>query len=315
LWELRPSYPFYSLEEAEVDKYIHVARSFAPHQWAILVRIFFLFWSLQVLYTDVSAYPPHNLYIYMGYLTHWGHLLSNLYFLCSLLCCIVPNAVEQPSDKAQPPGRLVRLTWGLFSCVAPLQISIAILYWSGTAFISGYGCYICVMEHGGIAALVLIDGFLVGLVPIRAKHIIFLVMVSLLYLCWSIVDAVLEIGNGEWGPAYEDDAFYPVLNWNDDRRGATIVSSFVICVFSPGIFYACWLMSLSASCCVSSGGSIKVLKCQEEEEDVHTMHKSSCCCPGSFDGSRRPLFTYQPDDNDITTDPMYKNMEDNKEMV
>lgn len=324
-WELRPSYHFYSLKEAEGEffgsttsattttagqhRYIDVARSFAPHRWAILFRFFFLAWSLQVLYTDVSHYPPHNLYIYMGYLTHWGHLLSNLYLLCSFLCSIIPSAVQQPTAENERPGRLVRTTWGLYSLVAPLEIAITLLYWSGAPFISGHGCYVSVMEHGGIATLVLIDGLLVGLVPVRAKHVVLLVTVSVLYLAWSVIDAVLEIGNGEWGPAYEDDALYPVLNWNDDQRGATIVSAFVICILSPCLFYGCWLLSLAAPCCVSRAAIVLT-----DDEDV-VKHSSCCCCLGTFVGSRRPLYKYPLAENASSTASEYKVMEDGKEFV
>jgi len=320
-WELRPSYPLFSLQEAVAgdDDYstasasrrhshIDVAGSFAPHRGAILVRFFFLAWSLQVFYTDVSSYPPHNLYIYMGYLTHWGHLLCNWYFICSFLCTIIPSAVRQPEEGVDndEPGRLVRTTWGLYSCVAPLEIAITMLYWSGTALQSGHGTYVSVMEHGGIATLVLIDGLLVGLVPVRAKHVVFLMTVSLSYMAWSVVDTVLGIGNGEWGPAYEDDALYPVLNWNDDRKGATIVSAVVICVLSPCLFYGCWILSLSASWCSSSSRTVV-------PEDDAIKH-SSCCCSGTFDGSRRPLYTYQLDGDGSNNSHRY-NVMDDKEVV
>lgn len=295
LFELRPSYPLFSLEEAACTedlngskprRYIDVKQSFAPHWMAISFRLFFLAWSLQVLYTDVSTYPPHNLYIYMGYLTHWGHFLSNLYFLCSFLCTIIPWAVRQPTgDMRMRPGRLVRTTWGLYSCVAPLEIAITLLYWSGTTFISGHGTYVSAMEHGGIALLILIDGLLVGIVPVRAKHLFYLVVVSFCYLSWSVFDAFLEIGNGEWGPAYEDDALYPVLNWNQDRKGATIVSAFVICVLSPGLFFGCWALSLLKS--KGSSNSSAVLVQGKDGEIVVADHG---CCSAYFDGSRRPLY-------------------------
>ena len=221
-WELRPSYPFFSLEEATTEdifpeysrqckgnnsgtiitrRHIHVAASFAPHRFAILIRLCFLAWSLEVLYTDVTHYPPHNLFWYMAYLTHWGHLLSNCYFFCSFLCSIIPSATKQPQNEEDIPGRLVRTTWGLYSCVAPLEIAITMLYWSGTEFISGHGTYVAIMEHGGIATMVLMDGLMVGLVPVRAKHIVYLLTLSICYMIWSVIDAVYEIGNGEWGPA------------------------------------------------------------------------------------------------------------------
>ena len=165
------------------------------------------------------------------------------------------------------------------------------------------------MEHGGIATLILIDGLLVGLVPVRAKHIVYLLTVSASYLTWSIVDAVLEIGNGEWGPAYEDDALYPVLNWNNDQKGATIVCAFVICVLSPCLFYGCWALSLKRASPWSWSSRTDVT-----EDDEFTHHG---CCSGNFDGSRRPLYPLDGDDGPTTSEsaaPHYKVMED-KEVV
>jgi len=325
LWECRPSYPFYSLEEASIigDNYesqhgnnndkrhvIDVAASFAPSYKAIPIRLFFLCWSLQVLYTDVSTYPPHNLYIYMGYLTHWGHLLSNCYFIGSFLCSILPWAVQQPQDDggALVPGRLVRFTWGLYSCVAPLEIAITMLYWSGATFLSGHGCYVAVMEHGGIATLILLDGLVVGLVPVRAKHVIYLLIVSVSYMAWSVIDAVFDIGNGEWGPAYEDDALYPVLNWNDDRNGAEIVCAFVICILSPCLFYGCWALSLLKT---SASKSAKIVIEDDMENDIISegsiaRQQHGCFCCANFDGSRRPLYNNGPS----TSAPGYIVMED-----
>lgn len=312
-WELRPSYPLFSVDEPttktemsttttdgenegaaphqpndEEPLQIDVAAAFAPPR-AWFFRIIFTVWSFHVLYTDLSAYPPHNLYIYMGYLTHWGHMLSNFYFICSLLCsiCMIvrPSVLQQPEKGTATPGRLVRITWGLYSCVAPLGIAITMLYWSAVS--TDHPTYVSVMEHGGIAVMVLIDGLLVGVVPVRAKQIFFLMIVCATYLAWSIVDAVLEIGNGEWGPAYEDDALYPVLNWNNDRKGATIVSAFVICVLAPCLFYGCWLLSLR-----KWPGTPRMVI----DSDSMIIPQNWCC--GNFDGSRRALY-HMDDDDDI----------------
>ena len=273
--EFSPSYLFFTLEEPTNDDddddddssstrrqpplTIDVVQSFAPRRpFTILVRLFFLAVSLHVLYHDVSTYPPHNLYIYMGYLTHWGHVLMILYFVSSWLCSLV-LIYQQPQQHQ--PSRLVRCTWGLYATTAPLEICITLLYWS--AVHEGPLTYTTVMEHGGLAVLVLLDGLVIGLVPLRAKQFVFLLTVCVFYFVWSIVDAICDIGNGEWGPAYEDDALYPVLNWKRQSNVAAIVSAFSTLVLAPMAFFACWMLSL-ASC-------------------------SKKCC--EWDGSRRPVLT------------------------
>lgn len=87
----------------------------------------------------------------------------------------------------------------------------------------------------------------------------------------------------------EDDALYPVLNWSDDRNGATIVSAFVICVLSPCLFYACWALSLKSSPRSCSGG-INAIHHDDEAISTTAVTTRHGCCSGNFDGSRRPLY-------------------------
>jgi hypothetical protein len=283
-----------SLQLRQID----VAASFAPARplyFTTWIRLMLLLLSLHVLYVDVSSYPPHNLFIYMGYLTHWGHVMSILYFTCSFLCTVVPGAVMQPQKNADGSGnvsRLVRVTWGLYSTVAPLEIAITLLYWSAIATSGEPLKYITVMEHGGIAILIWLDGLFVGLVPVRAKHVVFLMVVCFSYMTWSVLDAVLGIGNGEWGPAYNDDALYPVLNWKTNSKGAAILSAFAICVLSPCLFMACWMLSLTSSRRDSAVVSTV-------ENDHISAYDGGCCC-GNFDGSRRPLYPTDGNEKDNT---------------
>jgi len=205
-WELRRSLPLFFLDEPStvgISRRIDVAASFAPYRPCCLtfwIRSLLLLWAVQVLALDVSTYPPHNLYIYMGYLTHWGHVLSICYFTASLLCILVPHSTRQPKEGEQP-SLLVRTTWGLYGVVAPLELAITLLYWSAVA--SGPVTYVSVMEHGVLAMLVLMDGLIVGLVPVRAKHVLFLLVVCIAYAVWSILDTALDIGNGKTSNAGE----------------------------------------------------------------------------------------------------------------
>jgi FAR-17a/AIG1-like protein len=310
-WELRPSYELFSLgeptlHEGDADNntivvQIDVLQSFAPVKrcfWPCWTRAFLLAWSVQVLGVDVRHYPPHNLWIYYGYLTHWGHTLSIIYLSLSFLCSVVPKKLlivpNHSTEKAactswtaQSPSRLVCITWGLYSTVAPLEIAICFLYWSAVA--NAPPSYVSVMEHGGIAALVLLDGTLIGHVPVRIKHGVFLMSVCFSYLTWSLLDAELGIGNGEWGPAYNDDALYPVLNWNDDFRGAAIVSAVAICILAPTLFWVCWLLSL-------------VSPPRKDADAIENGNASHGCC--TFEGSRRHVLTFHT--SDVTA--AYKNM-------
>lgn len=241
----------FDLEEPS-GEYINLESSFAPKRpfyATVFIKAFLLAWSLQVLYTDVMHYPPHNLFIYMGYLTHWGHVMSILYLMSALYCNMNRSLLIQPSIGKTPPFP-VRFTWALYCVVAPMEICITLLYWSAD-YDGGSANYITVMEHGIICLFVLFDGLVVSLIPIRIKMFPYFLSICISYLIWSILDAVLDIGNGEWGPEYEDDALYEVLNWKSDSKTAVILSAVVICVIAPLIYLFCWALSLwdgSISC-------------------------------------------------------------------
>lgn len=65
---------------------------------------------------------------------------------------------------------------------------------------------------------------IIGLVPVRTNHVVFLRLgLCVSYFLWTIVDVVLGIGGGEWRPAYDDDALYPVLRWKRETTAAAIL--------------------------------------------------------------------------------------------
>mmetsp|Transcript_17741 Transcript_17741/g.32080 ORF Transcript_17741/g.32080 Transcript_17741/m.32080 type:complete len:387 (-) Transcript_17741:8-1168(-) len=248
-WRWEWTRPLFFLEEP-CGSQIDVGQSFAPPRRSVIwIRACLLLWSLQVLSVDLWTYPPHNLYIYMGYLTHWGHVLSIFYFFTSFLCALLrlPHPQKQQQQHPQLPW-LVRLTWGLYGVVSPLGVAIALLYWGAIANYSGDDppiSYPTLMEHGVVTCGVWLDGAVIGKIPVRAKHVWFLQGVCVTYLLWSILDIVFEIGGGEWGPAYnseDDDAVYPVLKWRNETKAACIVSAFCICGLAPTLFLGCWIL-------------------------------------------------------------------------
>ena len=297
--ELAWSYPIYCLTEEVIDddgslqrRYISINKCFAPFNNRVFyIRLLFVAISLHVLYVDITRYPPHNLWVYLFFLTHWGHILNITYLLCSLLCCVIfggspdneiPVVIEEDErNKAIP--KLIEITWLLYSTTAPLSLAICILYWIGIA--PGQSPqdslnYVCIMEHGIIGIIVLIDGVLVGTIPVRAKHYVCLLAVCITYLLWSLVNYILKLGNGEWGPAYDDDSLYPVLNWSwESRRVAAIVSSFATIVLCPFLFWIVWMLSIAS---LDSGSGT---------EDINRCCHLGCCCGRRlvFEGRRRPL--------------------------
>merc|ERR1711920_419250 len=176
---------------------------------------------------------------------------------------------------------MICFTWMIYSIVAPLEIAIVCLYWVAE-YDGSSVTYLNTMKHGVICLLVLFDGTIVTLIPMRLKHYPYYLITCILYLLWSLLVTFGGIGNGEWGPAYDDDeAFYSVLRWKSETQTAIIVSSVVLCVIAPLTYFLCWILSILSVDSTSNG--------------------TRCCCFCRcfvIDGSRRPLYKNRVGDDE-----------------
>ena len=288
------------------------------------LRSFFLAIALHVLYFDVTHYPPHNLWVYMFYLTHWGHCINIWYLFCSWVCCLGCTRYSQgePEKETSSPfyghakklPRLIRHTWSMYATAAPLSLAITLLYWTAIAPIA-YGPetfgYISISEHGGISLLVLLDGLCIGSVPLRAKQFIYLLSVCIAYLLWSIANFLFELGNGDW-PDYDDDALYPVLKWGmDSRRLSATLSASVIVVICPVLYWAVWMSSLASlgDRHLRNNDDAAAGDAEKGPSDMKRCCCLRCYCICSdkqivFEGKNRPLLQVEPD-----TSAYYQEME------
>ena len=219
------------------------------------------------------------------------------------------NTDDDDTSGIKAIPRLIKITWLLYSTTAPLSLAIGMLYWIGIA--PGQSpqdsmTYVCIMEHGVIGLTVLIDGVMVGSIPVRAKQYVFLLVVCISYLLWSLVNYILKLGNGEWGPAYDDDSLYPVLNWSwESRRVAAIVSSFAIIVLCPVLFWVVWMLSIAS------------LESNNNTEDIYRCCYRGCCGRELrivYDGRHRPFLGNEPNDELSTAreESQYEAMSNNE---
>ena len=87
---------------------------------------------------------------------------------------------------------------------------ITILLW--VLELDGTVEYVSVMVHGGGMVLIIIDGFLLGHLPLRMKQFILSEMFSFLYILWSVIHAFSGIGNPYADDGTQsDDAIYDSL--------------------------------------------------------------------------------------------------------
>ena len=227
---------------------IDVSQTFAPRPYwrSWLIRLSFLAVSVESLSATIAHTTHWNRWFYMAYLTHWGLVTSIAYQVCAVVC-LVPvvrrRALYQPLGSGKQCSRFVRTTWALFSLAAPVELIICILYW-GLEYTPGHSVhYYLVVNHGGIALLLMVDGFLLSSFPLQLKQLVFTVIFCIAYLSWTVIFAESNIPNPNVGES--DDYIYSVLEWNSDVKVAEVVSSLCAFVLPPIVFVVFWIMSLS----------------------------------------------------------------------
>lgn len=260
-------HPWFVVQEVFDNKVIDLQRSFAPEpkRWVASFKLILCVWVYQVLFMDLmnESYDGGNIKYYLIYLTHWAFLASLIYFPCSLILSLCGN-VKQPNEVSsndaralgasnlevlQQPSFMVRLTWGLFSTTATLQVVVTLLFWLlEYSFDDGESpTYTSMMKHGGIMVLVFIEGLVVNKIPVRAKHLFIAQAVSVAYSVWTILHSKLGIGNvfsnGGDEDEENDDVIYGVVNWRDYPKETSILMTMVVLVVVPVLFLMLWAVS------------------------------------------------------------------------
>jgi len=283
LWDLRVA-PLFSINEPNA-RTIHVASSFAGlptssttkgwlrQKWClILYRSIVLMWVISTLALYIISFGDYS-WIFMGYVTNWAFIFSIASLLSSWTCTVWSKTFcEQPQDSVinthadctttlATPKLFVKVTWVLFSVAAVLEILVTILYWS---LLRDNHTYTTVLTHGIIAFLILVDGFIVGRIPIRFKHFIFVFLVAVLYVCWSLLQSFLNMGTGTYRGA-NDDPLYVFINWSEEPITSMIVVLLILFIGCPLVYTFVWMLSVLGShrcgqgCCVQLDGSRRLL--------------------------------------------------------
>lgn len=162
-------------------------------------------------------------------------------------------------DQYQPSS-IVCLTWCLYSISLPAEILVAIGYWAFEYDPEEKMTCINFYKHGIIACLILVDGNIIGRIPLRIKHWKGVFLYGILYLIWSMVVSYLKLGK-------KHGIIYSFIDWRDDPEKAAGIGFFLLFLLGPLVFGACWLISLSdgmnccccCCCCACNGGRRRVV--------------------------------------------------------
>jgi len=250
------NYPFFSLEESH-DKVIDIKASFVPGPiWCTgLIRIMFFFFAFGS--TAYSFITNESKLFWFGYLTHWSAFYTITYMGLIMICTFYPSLVPQPEEGSRP-NFLIRFLWVMYSVATVHEICITLLYW--TLVYDGNLLYQSVVLHGVFVPLLLVDGFVLGKIPVRFKHVLFGQIAGLIWMIWSVVHSLTDFGISEEDRSDGDgDPLYDTLNWQDNTLSSTIIAGLVIFVLFPFVHWIVLLLSLYSPCCMyESGRRVKV---------------------------------------------------------
>ena len=140
------------------------------------------------------------------------------------------------------PSSLICLTWLIYSIALPSEFLVAIGYWWFEYDHARPMTNIDLYKHGIIAFLLLLDGNVLGRIPLRAKHWRGVFVYGTLYILWTMVSSYYMLGE-------KRGVIYRVIDWREDPGKAAEVSFLLMVVMGPLVFSACWLISVSGGCC------------------------------------------------------------------
>ena len=212
---------------------IELDEAFAPRsRTAILAKTLLggLVTATLIVSWSTTDYPG----FFLAYLTSWALLVAVFYLWLSL------------THSAM--GLLwLRTTWVSFTVAIHTQVLVAILYWYWV-YPGDYVDFERIMQHGGVAFVLMIEGFGINQIPLRWKQwLYFGVPFQFLFVVWTMIHDYSGIGN----PMDRDaETLYPeLLDWSDNFVKAFFLSMFVILVLGPILFFFLWLLSIYPICC------------------------------------------------------------------
>jgi hypothetical protein len=235
-WKLK----FFELSETD-EAIINVKKSFAPPPtWrTFILKAALTGWAIAILVTDLLSGNWDPISYYMIYLTHWTLVVTILNLLVSLTNTVIGTGEQRPYEDV--PGFMVRFAWGLYPTAAASQMTAAIIFWVLQFDPNEPVTYNMVMKHGGLMLVVLLEGRFINRIPVRQKHLLFPVAFMTLYVVWTVLHSVFNLGN----PYVADsDAIYSPLDWQANVAESAVTSVVLVLGITPLMFLNIWLFSI-----------------------------------------------------------------------
>lgn len=295
--ETSPNYHPFSLREDYDTTVIDVQKSFAPIHYIyipFILRIYWWFLTYKILVNDFheamgNRTTQKEVVMYFSHLTHLTLVMTMLYQTLGCFLCMVatlrrkhkwilyqsaPNENYASDRSMERPGVFVCFTWYLYSMVLPVECIVAFAYWTlesepnhpDTAFNNLY-------KHGIIAFLLFADGYILGRIPLRIKHLSGPIIYGTAYVLWSIIFAYYRLGT-------RHGFIYRALDWNGDPYDAGRNAVVITYIFLPLCYCILWFLALPRGqrcCCICCCGSKRRVISNEtiiwSRDENHSRHE------------------------------------------
>jgi len=226
----------FSLTEPN-GKIIDVEASFIPEpKWSV-----YLFRNVCFIFTLVVTYHSFRVstvkLMWFGYLTHWSALVTLLYQGPILVCSMRSSLLPQPKPN-ETPYFLLRFIWAAYSVAISAEFFVTLLYWTLIHDWSESPTFLNIALHGIFAVLLVLDGVLIGKIPMRLKHLLFVEVYGICYIIWSFIHCLETV----------DDPIYNVLDWTQNPVFAGVLSIISAVFLLPIIFLTLWFLSYTSYC-------------------------------------------------------------------
>lgn len=267
--ELKCSYPLFSLDELN-GRQLDVKATFAPtlcgSRWLsfVLRLTLCLFLLGGIIWSIVDWSPLDGRTSWIFLLTHWTLLATVLYFVLavilhqSALCGGLATKdaggrfLYQP-ESGHPTSSLVRFTWAVYALAMPTNIIVVLLYWTLDYNVNSVMDFENMFKHALTCLLLLVDANFLSCIPLRMKQMIFPISFGVVYVIWTVINSLLDIGDGVWpwedeDQTNQDDALYSVIDWKHNPASAAVYAVVIVGVVFPLVFLFSWTLSAMACC-------------------------------------------------------------------
>jgi len=233
LWNEFVQHPFTLLEIN--GRVLDVQRTFANHPtWLVLpLKAVALGVALDTMVRElVMEYDNDDdddkSFFYFAYFSHWALVLTIIYFILSLLISLTCGTwAKQPTAIHNRTSCVVTMAWTFYVLAIAYQGLNMLGYW---ILVHDYGdntewrdvnnvltevSYFTIMKNAGLCFILLGEGQILNRIPLRFAHLVLMEFGFCLYVGWTYLHHLTEIGNPD---SPEGDQIYYFINWSDPQE-------------------------------------------------------------------------------------------------